>query len=189
MAIFQDWLLTFYRIIVSPLPRTFINEAKKAKGKFPSAVLWLTLAVLIADAIIYFATGYFPVSRILMSLIFLPIIFLVFVFSLDILYKKLFDRKKSYYDELLYLVVGVYTPFSVISSLTSLIPKVGQILSWILFVYPLLLVILLLKSLTNLKFWQASVVVSLGTILTLGSLFCIPAFILSMMGALPRILF
>ena len=36
----KDWFGTFWRILVSPTPRTFTEEAEKAEDKFISAIGW-----------------------------------------------------------------------------------------------------------------------------------------------------
>jgi hypothetical protein len=37
----QDWLGTLFAILITPFPRTYLREARKAPGKFSSAVAWL----------------------------------------------------------------------------------------------------------------------------------------------------
>ena len=191
MDIFQDWLTTMYRVVVSPKPDTFITESKKANGNFTSAIFWLLFLTLIFHVFIYISSQYvFPISSIIVTLIFVPLVFLFYVFSVDLFYKRLFNRKKNYYNELLYLMTSIFSPFYIISLFTLLLPnKLGTILGWITTVYPILLVTLVLKSLVKLKFWQAITVILLATALAAGGVFCIPAFIFSLIGSVPGVIF
>lgn len=68
--------------------------------------------------------------------------------------------------------------------LTFIPPPIGNYLSWALMAYILLLNILALKALTNLKFWQSSVSVLLGTTIAIPGFFFIPLFLVNLVRAL-----
>ena len=186
METIKDWLQTFGMIIIKPLPNTYITEAKKAKGKFPSAVAWLVIYAVAINAYVYLQPQhYFSPSTMLVSILILPLVFLLFIFSLHQLYKNLFGRKKDYYDELLYLTVGNFVPFILINLAVASIPKVNTIVSWAALFYPLILTIIALMAITKLKLWQSIVIVILASLVASVGFFCIGAIILSLMRAVP----
>ncbi len=47
----KDWLRTFGRVAVRPLPSTFLTEAEKAKGKFGGAVGWLAFVLSLMNTV------------------------------------------------------------------------------------------------------------------------------------------
>jgi hypothetical protein len=184
----RDWLITFSMIVIRPFPQTFITEAKKAQGKFSSAIVWL-VAIVIAthlSSYLVFQRMSHP-ATILLSILFIPIAFLFFVFCLHRLYQLLFGRKKELYQEFLYLTVGIFVPFILLNLCVSFLPEVGEILSWVTLLYPIVLTFLAVKAITNLRFWQSIVIVLLSLLLATAGFFLIPAFILSLMNAVPRV--
>jgi len=118
----------------------------------------------------------------------IPIDFLFFVFCINLLYMRLFNRKKDYYNELLYLIVASFIPFIAILSLLAQVPILGEILFWTMLVYSLVLTVLAVKAVTKLEFGQSVLVVFLGSILAIGGFFCFPAFFASITRAVPSVL-
>jgi hypothetical protein len=105
-------------------------------------------------------------------------------------YRKIFHHKQTYYDEFLYIWVIIFVLYQILASLSDLIPvaRESYYLSWALYLYPITLLSMAVKAITKLKVWQAIMTVVLSIILTLSFLACMPAFILSMIGAVPRVL-
>lgn len=178
MKNFKNWLRTFGKIIVSPLPKTFIKESRKAKGKTLSALGWF-LFVYIFGLIFSLVILKSKVSLygIVAGLIFYPILFFLFVYCLNSLSKSLFHLNKDFHAEILYLVVGIYTPFSIIQAGINVLPKIGIIAGWISYIYPLILLTIAIKSLTKLNYWKTLVTIFLSSIIAiLGLLFILPFF-------------
>ena len=136
---------------------------------------------LASDVQNFLVNKYFSLSVIVKSILFMPIVALFFVFCVHRLYQKLFGRKKNHYDELLYLIVGSYVPFVLVSIFIALIPGVGKILFRITMNYPLILVVIAVKAITKLKVWQSIVVVGLGALLAMAGSLMIPLFITSIL--------
>jgi hypothetical protein len=165
-----------------------VNESQKAKGKIFGAISWLLLIVAFNHFYVYAVYKYvFSLSVIIMTFLFFPIVFLFFVFCIETVYQKAFHRKKTYYDEFLYIAVAIFVPFQILSSPLGLIPSFGIYLGWASFIYPIILLVVAVKALTKLKTWQAIVTVVLSIILGLAGFFCIPAFLLSIMRAVPGV--
>ncbi len=190
MDILKDWLTTFWKIIIKPTPETFLEEAKKAQGKLSTAIVWLVLSIIFICAYVYFTFDYlFPPASIIGTILIFPIVFLVLVFFTHLFYQRLFRRKKDRYSELLYLFVGIFVPFVVINLLVGLIPDIGLILADIVLVYIFVLAIVAVKAVTKLKLWQSIVTVVLGLLFASIGFLCLPAFLLSMMNAVPGTIF
>jgi hypothetical protein len=187
MDVLKDWLVTFGMIIIKPLPQTFLMESEKAKGKFTSAFIWLVFVVILMNIHVFLVRKTFLIPAFLFTILFLPIVFLFFVFCIHMLYKRLFKRKKDYYTQLLYLIVGIFVPFTIIYVCFAQIPVVGEVLFWTTLIYTLILTVVAVTAVTKLKIWQSIAVVLLGSVLAIDGFFCIPAFIFSIMQTVPRV--
>ncbi len=179
METIKDWLDTFSMIIIKPLPQTFVLEAQKAKGKFTSAVVWIALTAVAAQ----FLGGLFSLSKLIKAFLFTPIVFLFFVFCIHTFYQRFFGRKKFYDEELLYLAVGIFVPFVIVGFLATYIPVFGEVLSWAVLAYPIILTVIAVTAITKLKIWQSAIVVFSGLIVATIGYFIIPALILSLMSS------
>ncbi len=179
MEVAKNWLVTFSRIIIRPLPQTFVVESQKAKGKFTSAMAWIALTAVIVQ----FLSGSFSLSKLIKAFLFTPIVFLFFVFCMHAFYQRLFGKKKYYDEEMLYLSVGTFVPFVLVGFLTTYIPVIGGVLSWIALAYPVILTVIAITAITKLKTWQSAIVVFSSLVLATIGYFIIPAIILSLMSS------
>ena len=123
---------------------------------------------------------------VLLALIFLPIVFLFYVYCVNFLYIRMFRRKKSYYDELLYLMTCILVISAVINSVISFLPLQCRFICWIPIIYGLVLNVIAVKSIISLKIWESVLTVVIGAILAMGGLICIPLFMISMLNSIPR---
>ncbi len=124
MQTLRDWLITFGMIIVRPLARTYVSEAAKSNGKFPSAVAWMVFyAIVLQVNGSLLGDQAFSVPLTLVAILLLPLAILLFVFCLQFVYRRVFSRAEDHYDELLYLVVGNFVPFAVVSCLYGVDPR------------------------------------------------------------------
>jgi hypothetical protein len=184
----KDWFSSFWEILVRPSKTTFINESQKAKGKLPSVIGWLIFIMAFDHVFVYaiYKQLFSPLVIVLTFIIF-PIVFLLFAVFLDTIYRRAFHRKKSYYDEFLYLAVAIYVPYSIWSAPLALIPSLGTYLWWASLVYLVILLTIAVKSLTKLKTWQAAITVIISLLLGVMGLICFPVFLLSLTRAVPSV--
>jgi hypothetical protein len=182
----KDWLTTFGMIVAKPFPSTFIAEAEKAKGKFNSAVAWVALVAVILEANYLVVIGHFSLSGILKAVIFVPNVFIFSVFCIHMFYQKFFSRKKDYHEELLYLIVGVFVPFTLASIIFGYIPVIGVPLSWVALAYAVVLTVVAVKTITKLKVWQSAIVIFSGLIVAVIGYFVIPILIFGVMNSTRR---
>src|SRR6187551_1250790 len=94
-----DWLGTFWQVIVSPTPKTFLKEAKKADGKFSSALGWLVACAIYLIIITSIAAQSFSIPTMLTVLILLPLAVILFTSVLNFICQRAFRRKAYIYDQ------------------------------------------------------------------------------------------
>ncbi len=181
MPTFLSWLETFGNILIRPTPHTFTTEAKKAGGKTATAIAWLVVTIVLFHLWAYLVGSRFRSLTIAASILLFPIIFLFYTFCVHFLYTRLLHRTKYHYDEFLYLMVGIFVPYTLLASLVTPIPRAGNYLSGLVMGLAVILTILAVKTVAHLKTWQSIAIVLLSTLLTIGGYLCIPTFILSTM--------
>jgi hypothetical protein len=189
-ATMKDWLGSFWKIVIYPSEATFFNEAQKADGKTSSAVgllLLLTLFIHLYNYV-FFQTA-FPVVVIILSFLLIPLDIFLLAFCLDTIYRNAFHRKKSYYEEFLYIGVVTFISSQLLFFLLNMIPPIrGNQLLWVSYLYLTVLLIIAVKSLTKLKAWQATVTVILSVILSVAGLIFMPVCLFSVIRAVPGVL-
>lgn len=182
-----DWLSTMGKMIVQPTPKTIREEAKKAKGKSTSAYFLLVILFILFTLFRFYLNLFDPqrdlYGTIVIGLI-LPVVFFFYVFCVNLLYKRLFKRNKDYMEALLYLMAAIFFVMFILNILVSFIPY-GNYISWAVFVYMFYLNVLSLKTLTNLKVWQAVITIMLAALLGIPGILCIPAFIFNVNDMVP----
>ena len=155
-----DWLGSFWKVLVVPTPQTFIKEAKKADGKFPSAVGWLIFYAVYFFIINGILTGGVLDIPTLLTLIFLiPPTVILLVSVLNFICQRIFYKKKYIYDKLLYITVSIFVPiFMIFVPLQIFIaPEISHILGFILLLYPVALLTIAVKAIAEIEYWQAFV--------------------------------
>jgi hypothetical protein len=188
-AALKDWLGSFWKVMIYPTQVTFVHESGKAKGKTTSAIGWLLFLTVFVNLYNYVVFKYaFPISVIILAFILLPLDAFFLAFWLDTISRKVFHCKISYYEEFLYLGVVIAVVDQVLFSTLNLIPAVrGSYLSGASSLYPIVLLIVAVQSLTRLKVWQAIITVILSVILALIVFICITVLLLSMTRGIPGI--
>jgi hypothetical protein len=188
MVSWKDWLTTFWKVLIHPLPKTFVEESHKAKDKLGDAILWLELGLIFTFCFNFIAYQYVPSLFIVISaILFYPIVFLFYVFITNTIYLRLFHRKESLYDEMLYFTAVIVVMAIILSCLLSIIPMVGSVIDGLPFLYALILLAIAIKTLSTLKLWESIVTVVLSTTITASGFVCIIAFVLSLMNTIPNV--
>lgn len=190
MSIILDWLNTMGKIMIKPTSKTILEEAKRSKGKSSSVYFLLVFAYGLLQLVV----GYIfePSIRsdlysvIIIGLI-LPIVFFFYVFCLKLVAKHLFRRKTDYLEEMLYLLTAIFLIIFVFLLISMFIPY-GNYIGMALLGYSIYLNVLTLKTLTNLKSWQALVTIFIAMLLGIPGILCIPVFILNITDAVPGLL-
>ncbi len=162
-----DWFGTFWKVLVSPTPQTFLKEAKKADGKFASALGWLIFYAIYIVIMASFAVGaVLSVPAVLTILFLIPLAVVLFTSVMNFVCQRIFHTKGYIYDKLLYITVAVLLPifviFTAISPLIS--PDIFKISVSILLFYQVALLTIAVTAIADLEYWQSLVTVVLSII-------------------------
>lgn len=162
-----DWLGTFWKVLVLPTPQTFLAEAKKADGKFVSATGWLVFFAIYLCILGGVAVGE-PLSILtfMTALLAIPISVILATSALNFIFQRVFHRKKYLYDKILYITVAVLLPIFIIATLLFLVipPGIFIFIAYILFFYQVVLLMIGMKAIVDIEYWQALVCVFLSII-------------------------
>lgn len=159
-----DWFGTFWKILISPTPSTFREEAQKAPGKFGSASVWLFLfSIYLAILINWALEGTLTLPNIVTIIVLIPLVVMLFAAVLNLLCRRMFNRK-DHFDELLYIGVAVLVPiFVIFAPLAAFIaPQIFSLLGFILMLYQVAQLTIAVKTIVNIEYWQAFVTVFLS---------------------------
>ena len=162
-----DWLGTFWKVLITPTPQTFLREAKKADGKFGSAVIWLVLyAIYIYMLASFVSGGALGIPTLLTLVCLIPLAVVLFTAAMNFICQRMFRQKVDHYDALLYIIVAVLLPVSFIFTplLTLASADIFKMLSFILLLYQVVLLVISVKTIVNIEYWQALVTVTLSII-------------------------
>jgi hypothetical protein len=162
----SDWLETFWRVIISPTPTTFLAEAKKADGKFASAVGWLVFVAIYFYILANIVVAPLGLPALVAVAVVLPLAFVLLTSAMHFTYQRLAHRKEYLYDKMLYISVAVLIPLQFIFVHASLLlpERLTMILSYALLLYQTALLTVAIKHIADIKYWQALVSVFVSVI-------------------------
>ncbi len=184
-----DWFTTFWKILISPTPKTFSSESQKAEGKFPGAVAWLVFFAVYLFIFSIFMLGQVFITGLIGILFVIPLTMILFTSAMNFLYQRVFKGKQYIYDKLIYLNTAIllsvqflFVPFSalVLVPLSSI--TFNAIVADVVLFYQFILTMIAFQSISGLKFWQAAVTVTVSIFAAAIALFCTIPFLLSMIG-------
>ena len=161
------WFGTFWKVLLVPTPQTFITEAKKAEGKFASAIVWLVFYAIYVVAMASLAIGSMISIPTWLTVAFLiPLAVILFTSVINFICQRIFDQKGYIYEKLLYLTVAILLPvFIIFAPISALIaPEIFKILGFILLFYQVALLTIAVKTIASIEYWQAFVTVVVSII-------------------------
>ena len=190
----RDWLTTFGKILVSPTPTTFQTEAQKGEGKFPSAVGWLVFF-----SVYYFIFFSMAVNQVLFTTLIalvlaLPLSIVLFTSAMHFVHQRIFQRNQYLYENLMYINVAILLPLQMIYMpvwtilLSTSLAAINTILYYVILFYQILLLVIAVKTIINLKYWQAVVTVFISIIFASLTFLCAIPFLTVMMDSVRGIL-
>jgi hypothetical protein len=169
-----DWLGTFWKVLIRPTPKTFLEEAKKAEGKPASAIGLLIFYGLYVYILASIGLTRAPLSfgALIAATLVIPLGVLIFTSSAYYLCQRLPRRKKYNYDKMLYLNVAILLPILLVTA-PLFVWDVFPLSTAVLFFYQIALLTISIKSLADIEYWQALVIIFLSTVATI--LVCVAA--------------
>jgi hypothetical protein len=190
MEILKDWLGTFWRILVSPSPATFVKEAEKAENKMASAIGWAVFISFYSYLLPLMKGPTFKFTILLYGVLIFPLVIILVPSATHFMLQRLFHRKQYLYDRLLYIFTAILVLFQLIVNPIGYFapPAIASALSYILIAYQFVLFVIAVKAIAKIKYWQS--VVSVFASIAAGALIfvCTLPFITSMMGGINRIM-
>jgi len=153
----KDWLGTFWKILVSPTPKTFLAEAKKAHGKSTSGLGWLVFYAIYLYALTNIVNGPTSFVTLITVVILLPLAVVLLTSAMHYSYQRIAHRRDYLFDGLLYLTIAILVPLQFIFALAALLLPggVAAIVLFLLLVYQAVLLAFALKTLAKIEYWQA----------------------------------
>lgn len=178
----KDWLGSFWHVMIYPSQGTFAHESQKAGGKTTSAIGWLIFLAVFLHLYNYVVfKSVSPLSVVLLTLLLIPLDFFLLAFWLDTISRKVFHHKTSSYEQFLYIGVVIGVVSQILFSILNLIPPLrGYYLAEASYLYPIIILIVAVHSLTKLRIWESIITVILSVLLSLIIFACTSIFLLSM---------
>jgi len=162
-----DWLGTFWKVTTIPTPDTFLAEAKKADGKFASAVGWLVFYAIYIYALASIVTGTMQsIPAFMMLVLVIPVAVILATIAMNFFFQRVFRLKKYLYDKILYITVAVLFPIFFIFTCISLFMQgpIFALLTFIVLSYLVALLTIGMKTIADIEYWQALVCVAVSIV-------------------------
>src|SRR5512139_619325 len=99
----KDWLGTFWRILISPTPKTFVEEAGKSRNKFASAIGWAIFTAIYSYGMTFLAGYISGRTSFLLLVLILPLVVVLVPSAAHFMVVRIFHRKEYLYDRFLYI--------------------------------------------------------------------------------------
>jgi hypothetical protein len=184
----KDWLGTFWQILISPTPKTFVAESDKAENKLGSAIGWAIFLAFYEYVVFALAGDPFDPAVLIVGLIALPLAVVLVPSSVHFILLRIFHRKQYLYDRVLYIFTAILVVFQVIATpLPFLVGlELSSIINYILYVYQFLLFGMAMKAIAKINYWQA-LITTVSSIMVAAVVFvCTFPFIISIIGGVNR---
>ena len=155
--VLKDWLGTFWRILISPLPKTFVEEAEKAENKFTSALGWAAFIAIYSYVMPSIITRQvFNFTILALLLLACPLAIVLVPSATHFMLQRVFHRKEYLYDKVLYIYAAIIIVFEIFIDLTFFFPaNIASLISYLLRAYQLILLVIAIKAIANIRYWQA----------------------------------
>ena len=169
MHFFKRWLNSLWFVIKKPTPNTFKRITDDVENIFTEAIICNSiLATLAYTLLIIF--GYIGPSRLdgFINFIFLvSLVLLFFVFYLNLVKEKLFNDKSYSYEKLLFSIVLILIIMTIMDSFLIAFFPDNNYLAYAVILYGVVIMIVAIKAITKLNYWQSLLNFFLSFILTL----------------------
>ena len=184
----KDWFGTFWRILVSPTPRTFTEEAEKAEDKFISAIGWTVFVAFYSYLLPLIKGPTFNFTLLIYSLLIFPLVIVLVPSAAHFVLQRLFHQRQYLYDKILYLYAAILILFQlIIAPITYFAPQnIALALNYFSMAYQFVLFVIATKSIANIKYWQAVVTIMCSIVAGAVIFICALPFITSIMGGVSR---
>lgn len=152
----KDWLDTFWRILISPTPRTFVEETGKSRDKFASAIGWAVFTAIYSYGMPFLAGYISGLTSFLLLVMILPLVVVLVPSAAHFMVVRVFHRKEYLYDRFLYIFTAILVVFQLIINLMFFVPaEVRSVINYLLIAYQFVLFVIAIRAIAKIKYWQA----------------------------------
>jgi len=187
MVSLKYWLVSICLVFIKPIPKTFKKITQDVKGVLGASIAWVVLMtsifIITVGQLGFYEGGY--IAQLIIAIIIMPIWFLLFVYLLEYINKRVFHRKQSWYEELLFSTTIVFILTTVLDLIPIVLNYENDMLNLALLIYPIALLIISVIAITKVKIWQSIVSVLLVSGLSVGAFLFIGFFLMSMIQVVP----
>jgi hypothetical protein len=158
------------QLCLRPTQKVYLYVANNSPSNIIENIISIILGLLILYVPYFVVYNYLPPIFTIISLfVFFPALIVFWPFLIDFTYKKVCPRKKAIYRQMLYIISLVFFTFCVLSLISSYLSKFGNTIFWFLFIYSFVLTYLGTKSISNLGYLQAAIVLLISSALSVGA--------------------
>lgn len=156
METIKDWLGTFWKILIAPTAKTFVEEAEKAQNKFASAILWSVFIAICSYLIPAMAGQVFNGMILIFALLIFPLVIVLVPSVAHFMLQRVFRRKQYLYDKILYIFTAILVLFQLIVNISFFMPtNISTVFNYIIVAYQIVLLIVAVKAVAKVNYWQA----------------------------------
>jgi len=186
----KEWLIFFGKVLINPRPQTFQEIARNSGGKFRAAVLWIVIFCCVLYLFSTLTTGVVlsPVPLLSFMLV-VPTVTLFWVFCLQWVYHLLYHGNHNLYVGLLCGVVCILVPVNLVRVVLLVIPVAGPALSWLVFAYQAILLVVAVQAITRIKVFQAILGVVVSSLITAGAIYLLSILMLRLASSTALLFF
>jgi hypothetical protein len=169
MHFFKRWLNSLWFVIKKPTPNTFKRITDDVDNIFIEAIICNSILATLAYTLLIIL-GYIGPFRLdgFINFIFLvSLVLLFFVFYLNLVKEKLFNDKTYSYEKLLFSIVLILIIMTIMDSFLIAFFPDNNYLPYAVILYGVVIMIVAIKAITKLNYWQSLLNFFLSFILTL----------------------
>lgn len=163
----QFWFSSIWRVLIKPTPDTFTEISNEVEDIFGQSVFLLSGATTLSF-IVLITQGYFEKAfylNLIGTTLFLILFSLLFTYFINTLKGKIFQNQVSCYEQLYFSIVVIILLTTFLDLLLILLLPGVSFLGYMLLFYAAILLIISIKSLTKLPYWQTIITLVLSAIL------------------------
>ena len=186
----KDWFETFWRILTLPTSKTLLEESEKAKGKFTSAIGWAVLIAIYSSVIPTIAGINFNADLLVLTMLIFPILVVLLPSATHFVLLRIFHQKQYLYDRLLYIFTAILVLFQLIITPVKFFAPFTtvRVANYIVIAYQLVLFILAIKSIAQIKYWQAVITTMITVFAGMFIFLCSLPILFSLIGSVSNTL-
>lgn len=185
----NEWLQALWLILRHPSAETFQFLAENSEGKFTVALIWVTIIASV-NGLINILLGkekLFLFYDFVVGIVILPFAFLLFSFCISFVARRFFHVEEKIYNQVVYILAIILIIGFLLEKVLSYIPQYGTLLRDAVLIYPVILLLMAIKTLIKLSLWKSMALLGASLLIAIPGYICGGVFLLSLVHAVPRL--